>query len=143
MCFGRPVSGQDTSKSSRQFRMGLAPPPNLPPDSVKINGNWIYNTYDEPPTPPGGKKGYLQYLKKNIKFSEPRDSACNGTVYVSIIVLKDGSLTNVHIEKDEIGRRCGEEAVRVIKSMPPWKPAKRNGKPINMNYVIPVKFVLP
>jgi len=143
VCFGRPVYGQDTAKSSRQFKMGLAPLPILPPDSVKIDGEWIYSVYDKPPTPPGGQDGYMEYLKNNFKFHEIcTDHGVQGKVYVSMVVDKKGFLSDIHILKDEVGYEYGEEAVRVFKSMPPWTPGIRNGKAVNVRYVIPVKTTL-
>jgi protein TonB len=56
-------------------------------------------------------------------------------------VEKDGSLTDIKILRD-IGSGCGEEAIRVVKSMPKWKAAKQRGKAVRMQFNLPVKFTL-
>ena len=103
----------------------------------------IYTTYDDPPVPPGGAEGYKKYLEAHIRFpQQANDANASGTVYISITVSKDGTLSDVHVEKDNVHYGCGDEAVRVIKGMPPWKPGKMNGVAVKVRYVIPVKFSL-
>ena len=102
-----------------------------------------FSTYDEVPIPPEGEAGYRKFLSEHIRYPMAAYNAnASGTVYISITVDKDGTLTNVHIQKDTVHYGCGEEAVRVIKMMPPWKPGKMNGEPVKVRYTIPVKFSL-
>ena len=129
VCFGRPVFGQDTTHS------------------VKIDTSkyTCILPYDEPPIPPGGQQGYIDFLKQNIKYpKEAIDAKASGTVYLSITIDTTGILSNVHIEKDNAHHGLGEEAIRVINMMPPWKPGKNGkGEIQKIRYVIPVKFTLP
>jgi len=117
-----------------------------PPATVKIvppPPDQVYTTYDEPPVPPGGNEGYLKYLQDHIRYPQQAiDADASGTVYVSLTVAKDGTLSDVYILKDNVHYGCGEEAVRVIKGMPPWKPGKMNGMVVKVKYQIPVKFSL-
>ncbi len=102
----------------------------------------IYENADEMPQPPGGTEGLMKYLQKNLKMpKEAAKAGVNGTVYKSIIVNKKGKIENVMIKRDPCGHGCAEEAMRVIKKMPRWKPGKMYGKPVNVRYIIPVKFV--
>jgi TonB family protein len=97
----------------------------------------------ELPEPPGGYAGYQKYLEQNIRYPEAaKKYGVQGKVYISLVIHKDGSVSDVCIKKDNVGSGCGEEAIRVIQLMPKWKPAKTNGVSINYKYVIPVTFVL-
>ena len=64
-----------------------------------------------------------------------------GKVYVKFVVQKDGTIAKVQVLKG-IGAGCDEEAVRVIKSVPKWKPGENMGKPVNVWYTLPVNFTL-
>jgi len=132
---------QISTVSSAGSNINLAPPP--PTKIAEPPKEEIYTTYDEPPVPPGGNEGYLKYLQEHIHFPQQAvDAGASGTVYISLVISKDGSLSDVHVEKDNVHYGCGDEAVRVIKTMPPWKPGKMNGVAVKVRYVIPVKFTL-
>ena len=64
-----------------------------------------------------------------------------GTVYVSFVIEKDGSVSNIKVLRN-IGGGCGEEAVRVVQAMPKWKPARQRGKRVRAQYTLPIKFNL-
>jgi protein TonB len=103
----------------------------------------VYEAVDEQPEPPGGIGAFTKYLAEHIRYPEQaKEAGVQGKVYVSMVVGKDGRLSNVQVKKDNLGYGCGEEAVRVIKSMPPWKPGKMNGNAVTVKYTIPVTFVL-
>jgi len=103
----------------------------------------IYEAVDEQPEPPGGQEGYNKFLSEHIKFpAQAIDAGVQGTVYISLTVGKDGQVTDVKVKKDPVGYGCGDEAVRVISSMPPWKPGRMNHQAVSVRFVIPVKFVV-
>ncbi len=84
-----------------------------------------------------------KFIYENIKYpQEALDKKIQGRVTLSFIVEKDGSIGEVRVLKD-IGYGCGEEAIRIIKSMPNWKPAKQRGKTLRQQFTIPVRFTLP
>ena len=64
-----------------------------------------------------------------------------GKVNVTFIVNTDGSISDVRIIRD-IGGGCGDEAIRVVKNMPKWKPGVQNGKPVRVKYTMPIIFDL-
>ncbi len=102
----------------------------------------IFESIDNNPEPPGGIEGYLKYLHENIIMPKDAvDAGVNGTVYLSVVVQKDGSITDVKIKKDTAGHGCAEEAMRVIKNMPKWRPGTMKGQPVAVRFTIPVKFV--
>ena len=91
---------------------------------------------------PGGEEARLNYLKENLKYPvSARDSNIQGTVYVSFAVEKDGRISDVKVMRG-IGGGCDEEAVRVVKMMPKWKPAEQGGKIIKYEYTLPIEFSL-
>jgi protein TonB len=92
--------------------------------------------------PPGGQVGLINYISNSIHYPQTAiDSNVQGTVYIRTIINEDGSIGESKIIKG-IGGGCNEEALRVIKSMPRWKPAETEGKPVKYSIVIPVKFIL-
>lgn len=89
---------------------------------------------------PGGYKALSEYLLKNIEYPiEAQKAGIKGKVVVSFVVESDGTLTNVNVSKS-LGYGCDEEALRVIKAMPPWKPGSYSGNLIRMDYILPLLF---
>ena len=89
-----------------------------------------------------GEKALYDFLGKNIVYPAiARENGIMGTVFVGFVVSKDGTIRNVEIKRG-IGGGCNEEAIRVIKLMPKWKPGKQNGKAVNVAFTLPVKFRL-
>ena len=81
-------------------------------------------------------------MASNIKYpAQARETGTQGIVYVTFVVEKDGSITDIKVLRD-IGSGCGEEAIRVVKMMPKWKPAKQRGKAVRQQFNLPVRFVL-
>ena len=88
----------------------------------------------------GGDKALIDFINKNMEYPEAAKKAnVSGSVLISFIVKTTGELINVKVEKG-IGSGCDEEAIRIIKLMPYWKPGKYNGKAIDMQFSIPVNF---
>jgi len=70
-----------------------------------------------------------------------RESGIEGTVYVTFVVEKDGSITDVRVLRG-IGGGCDKEAIRVVKEMPKWDPGKQRGKPVRVQFNMPIRFTL-
>lgn len=85
-----------------------------------------------------------QYLSTNIKYPEKeRSKGITGTVFVNFIVEPDGAISNVRLLKGvDNGPGLNAEAIRVISSMPKWKPGMQDGKPVRVSYNVPIRFVL-
>lgn len=102
----------------------------------------IFTIVEEMPTFPGGEAELFKYLAKNIKYPQmASDAGISGVVYVTFVVGKDGKITDVKVLRG-IGGGCDEEAVRVVKSMPAWKPGKQRGKAVTVQYNLPIRFTL-
>ena len=97
---------------------------------------------EEMPAFPGGSKKLLEYLMENIHYPDEPEVCAQGRVVVSFIVEKDGSISDVKTVKG-IHPSFDEEAVRVVKSMPKWKPGMCNGEPTRVKYTVPITFQLP
>ena len=82
---------------------------------------------EENPEFPGGPAKLLEYVQKNLKYPMmARESDIQGKVFVGFVVEKDGSISNVKVLRG-IGGGCDEEAVRVVQSLPKFKPGKQRG----------------
>ena len=102
----------------------------------------IFQIVEEMPSFPGGDVKLMEYIAKNIKYPQiARESGIQGRVFIGFVVEPDGSISNVKLLRG-IGGGCDEEAMRVIKSLPKWKPGKQRGKAVRVSYQIPVMFKL-
>ena len=112
------------------------------PDSAKSNEVMEFYVPEVMPEFPGGKKALYKFLSDNIKYPESaKKKKIQGTVWVSFIIEKDGSISHIKVEHG-ISPELDKEAIRVIKSMPRWKPATLRGKPVRIVSLLPVKFSL-
>ncbi|MBU2649876.1 MAG: energy transducer TonB [Bacteroidetes bacterium] len=102
----------------------------------------IFIVVESMPEFPGGIEKLYAYLGANIKYPQmARESGIQGTVYVTFVVERDGSVSDIKVLRG-IGGGCDEEAIRVIQSMPKWNPGKQRGKPVRVQYNLPVRFIL-
>ena len=113
--------------------------------SVKIkdvDNDSIYQIVEVMPVFPGGTDKMMDYLSKNIKYpEEAKEKGISGRVFISFVIEKDGSVNDVKVARG-IGKSCDDEAVRVVKAMPKWKPGTMKGKPVRVNYMLPIFFKL-
>ncbi|MEM6643529.1 MAG: energy transducer TonB [Bacteroidota bacterium] len=104
------------------------------------NVDEIFTIVEESASFPGGLSAWAQFLQKELNY--PRQAqrmGIEGRVFVQFIVERDGSLTDVQVVKG-IGAGCDEEALRVIKNGPKWKPGKQRGKPVRQKYIQNITF---
>lgn len=108
-----------------------------------VREDW-YTFTDPMPQFPGGEEAFKAYLKENLRYPElEREMNIQGTVYLSIIVEDNGVVTNVTVLRGvNGGPGLKQEAIRVLKAMPPWTPGRMNGKPVRVKMNVPVKFRL-
>lgn len=94
------------------------------------------------PEPIGGAGAWSKFLQKNLHYpAVARENSVQGKVIVSFVVEKDGHLSDIKVLRG-IGSGCDEEAVRVLKMAPAWKPGRQNGQPVRVQYTIPINFQL-
>lgn len=102
----------------------------------------IFVFVEEQPSFPGGDEELYKFLAENIQYPAlARENNVEGKVFVQFVVEKNGSITQVKLVKD-IGSGCGQEAMRVVKSMPKWKPGKQRGTAVRSQFTLPIRFKL-
>ena len=124
--------------------MGLTvgPAPSTVVEAPPLAKDGIYNSVEKLPEYPGGMDALRAYLSSNLNYpSEAVENGIRGRVVVQFVVCEDGSLCKEQVIRS-IGGGCDQEAIRVIKKMPRWKPGMQNGKAVKVRYTLPVAFVL-
>ena len=133
--FSTPEVWEDTFEAGKKYVIKLAA------DTTSKTAA-VFDRVEERPRPVDGMDGWMQYLAKHIKYPQAaRESGSEGTVIVSFVVGKDGSLQNVEVIRG-IGGECDQEAVRVIASAPKWSPGKISGEAVNTRMSVPIQFRL-
>ncbi|MBC7606494.1 MAG: energy transducer TonB [Burkholderiales bacterium] len=130
--------GAETIKGDPDAELTVEPVGNGPKDVVEEDNN-IYNTagIEVKPDFPGGIDKFYKYVGKN--YQVPEEDGLKGKVFVSFVVEKDGSLTDIKVIRD-IGYGTGKEAIRVLKSCPRWNPGEQNGKKVRVLYSLPINI---
>ncbi len=102
----------------------------------------IFTVVEKMPEFPGGQGALLQYLAKSIKYPViAQENGIQGRVSCSFVVNKDGSIVDAEVIRG-VDPSLDKEALRVINSMPKWKPGEQRGKPVRVKYTVPVTFRL-
>ena len=103
----------------------------------------IFTIVEKNPEFPGGMAALGEFLVTNIQYPPAASRAhVSGRVFISFVINTDGSLQDITILKG-IGFGADEEAVRVMKAMPRWKPGTQDGKPVRVKYNLPINFQMP
>ena len=90
---------------------------------------------EQKPEFPGGIEKFYLFVGKN--YQAPEEEGLKGKVYVTFVVEKDGSLTDIKVIRD-IGYGTGKEAIRVLNKCPKWLPGEQNGKKVRVLYSLPI-----
>jgi len=122
-----PPAGQNTNSSTQS----------------KVSDPDVFVVVEQHPEFPGGTQAMMEYIKQNIRYPEKaKKEGIYGRVTVSFIVEKDGSLSNVEIIRG-VDPELDAEAIRLVQSMPKWKPGKDKGQDVRVRFTLPVQFTLP
>jgi periplasmic protein TonB len=148
----RIVENDDPVKNDIVIDMGISPdeegpvyaspaPANLE-EEKSLPDEIPFIVVEKMPEFPGGMKALQEFLEKNTEYPQAAaETGIQGTVYLSFVVEKDGSVSNIKTLRG-IGGGCNQEAERVIHLMPKWKPGNQFGKPVRVSYNVPVIFRL-
>lgn len=102
----------------------------------------VFEVVEVMPVFPGGTKELMNYLANNIKYPvEAKKNEVSGRVFVTFVVEKNGSVNDVKILRG-IGSGCDVESIRVVSNMPNWTPGTQKGKPVRVQYSLPINFQL-
>ena len=104
--------------------------------------NTVYVAVDEMPSYPGGKTEMYKFMKSELKYpQDAMDNGIQGRVIVDFVINRDGTIQDVTV-KESVDPSLDAEAVRMVKAMPNWIPAKLDGKTVRGRYTLPVLFKL-
>jgi TonB family protein len=133
------------------------PPPPPPPDTdtpipgvenilvesnveVKHLPDEIFTVVEEQPSFPGGKDLLKKFIQTNLIFPEnAKQNGIEGKVYVTFVVEKDGTITNVSVIRS-LCSECDQEAINVVKKFPKWIPGKQGGINVRVQFNLPIPF---
>lgn len=114
----------------------------LQEEEKEVDEQEIFLIVESSPSFPGGEMARMKFLQDNIRYPlMAKESGIQGTVHLTFVIERDGSVTDVKLLRG-IGGGCDEEAIRVVKNMPRWEPGKQRGKPVRVQFNLPIKFNL-
>ncbi len=130
----------EDSQDREQVATYVAPPPPKPKEEEITEE--IFVVVEDAPVFPGGQSALMKYLSDNIRYPViAQENGIQGRVTCQFVVERDGSITDVQVVRGQ-DPSLDKEAVRVIQSMPKWKPGKQRGVPVRVRYTLPVLFRL-
>ena len=107
-----------------------------------VDEEGIYQVVEKMPEFPGGMNALMSYLRENIRYPEDAKAAgIKGRVTVQFVVNEDGSISNI-FKLRGVEPSLDAEALRLIASMPTWKPGMHDGQPVAVRYTVPITFRL-
>lgn len=117
----------------------IAPPVQAEEEEEEV----VFVIVETMPEFPGGQQALFKYLSENVKYPAiAQENGIQGRVICQFVVNKDGAIVDVEIVRSGGDPSLDKEALRVIKSMPKWKPGKQRGKAVRVKYTVPVNFRL-
>lgn len=112
-------------------------------DDEEVSGDPLpFYVLEDKPEFPGGDAALLKYINKNVHYPVIcQENGVQGTVTISFVIDEKGKVTNVKSLRSP-DPNLEREAVRVVKTLPNWKPGKQRGRPVKVSFMVPVRFVL-
>jgi protein TonB len=111
-------------------------------EEEEVEEQQIFQVVEEMPEFPGGMGECMKFLGKNIKYPTiSQENGVQGRVIVQFVVNRDGSIVDPVVVRG-VDPYLDKEALRVISTMPKWKPGKQRGKAVRVKYTVPVMFRL-
>lgn len=138
----RMMSGSnefDLKKDSNGYLV-LQKKKNIP--RVLTGNEQIFFIVEVMPEFPGGENALRQFISNNVKYPEAaQQKGIQGRVYVTFVVDKEGNTANAKIVRG-VDPSLDMEALRVVNSLPKWKPGYQKGEAVNVSYTVPINFAL-
>lgn len=140
------ASAMSEASSAELFSQSAAPMPSdskvtKTSETAATADDKVYDVVELKPEFPGGEKALLDYLRANLRYPEGQENK-QGRVVVRFVVTKTGEVGDITILRS-LGKPFDDEAVRVVKSLPPFTPGMLNGKPVAVYYALPINFMAP
>lgn len=142
VCFTGFLACNRTEKATQQIQSEE----NLTDSEIAVDneydGGEVFEMVDEQPEFGDTPDALGKFFGENIVYpQEAREKGIEGKVFISFLITKSGKVTNADILRSD-NEIFNEEALRVVRSMPDWKPGKVNGENVNVKFVIPIQFAL-
>lgn len=116
--------------------------PDVRSETTELREDVVFQSVEINPEPIGGMKAFFEYIGKNYDYPQAAiEAGVVGTIQVSFIVEKDGSLSDIRVVKD-LGYGTGEAAVRVLQEGGEWSPAIQNGRKVRVAFTLPIRLNL-
>jgi periplasmic protein TonB len=132
----------EDSEADDKTLINVAPVISAPKAEEEEEAAQVFFIVEDMPEFPGGEMALRAYIANAIKYPViAQENGIQGKVYVTFVVGKDGSVSNATIARG-VDPSIDKEALRVVNSLPKWKPGKQRGKPVNVSYTVPINFVL-
>lgn len=107
-----------------------------------VSDDQTFSVVEQMPEYPGGMRAGLEFMARNLRYpTKAREAGKQGRVIVQFVVRKDGSLSDFKV-LCPVDPWLDAEAIRVISTMPKWKPGMQDGKPVSVKFTLPVTFML-
>ncbi|WP_407428333.1 energy transducer TonB [Arcticibacter sp.] len=136
----KTIAGDPNADIRIDEPVGEAPPTKAA--VVEDNAVYDFSSIEQMPDFPGGMPKFYAYVGKNYTYpAAAREQGVSGRLIMSFVVEKDGSLTDIKVLRD-LGMGTGDEAIRLLKKAPKWKPGIQNGRPVRVQYTLPIMLNL-
>ena len=111
-------------------------------NKAEANSGKVYEAPEVMPEYPGGVPKLMEFLSANVRYPvEAQKSKIEGRSVIGFVVEGDGSISNISVTRGSY-HLLDDEAIRVVKEMPKWKPGMIKGKPVRVKFNLPIYFRL-
>lgn len=132
----------EDSEADDKTLIDVAPVVSAKEEKEEEGASEVFFIVEDMPEFPGGDLALRAYIANQIKYPViAQENGIQGKVYVTFVVGKDGSVSNATIARG-VDASLDKEALRVVSTLPKWKPGKQRGKPVNVSYTVPINFQL-
>lgn len=132
----KTIEGDPTAEIRIDLPVGEGPKEQLVTESK--GENHIFEAVEVPPQPPGGMANFLRYIGNSYQYpAQAEAQGVSGRVILTFVVERDGSITDIKIVRD-LKYGTGEEAKRVLQRAQKWSPGIQNGRPVRVQYTLPI-----
>ncbi len=156
---GKNALAQETKTTEILVTEAQKADKDVPPPPTKIviiqnpqEKDKVWDKVEVMPEYPGGSKALIKFVAKNVKYpKEAIQAGVSGTIFVTFVVEKDGSVSSTELLKAKLSPKDAAQniqnamvtsAINVIHKMPKWKAGKQEGKAVRVKYALPVKYNL-
>lgn len=130
------------SEADKETFVDVAPIVQAKEEKEEAEEAQVFFIVEEMPEFPGGEAALRAFIAKAINYPViAQENGIQGKVYVTFVVDKDGGISDAKIARG-VDASLDKEALRVVNSLPKWKPGKQRGKPVRVSYTVPISFVL-